>query len=184
MSFYSERILPTLIDLAMRNKELRPYRERVIGAAEGRVLEIGIGSGRNLLLYPANVELVIGLDPSQLLAMARKAAREGRRDIELLEGSAAAIPLENSSMDTAISTWSLCSIADAPRALSEMHRVLKPGGRFLFVAGRGRPLVAGPFNAALEPHWGWLPSQPCDRRDDWSGWLSNGAARERPHTRA
>jgi len=155
MGFYTNRILPTLIDLSMRNKQLRPYRERVVGAAEGRVLEVGIGSGRNLLLYPARVERVIGLDPSpQLLAMAREAARVTERDIELLEGGAAAIPLEKASVDTVVSTWSLCSIADAPRALSEMRRVLKPGGRFLFVE-HGRAPDAGVrwWQDRLTPIW-------------------------------
>ncbi len=155
MGFYSNRILPTLIDLSMRNRELRPYRERVIGAADGRVLEIGIGSGRNLLLYPARVERVIGLDPSpQLLAMAREAAWVTERHIDLLEGSAAGIPLERASIDTVVSTWSLCSIADAPRALGEMLRVLKPGGRFLFVE-HGRAPDAGVrwWQDRLTPIW-------------------------------
>jgi ubiquinone/menaquinone biosynthesis C-methylase UbiE len=155
MSFYSNRILPTLIDLSMRNRELRPYRERIVGAADGRVLEIGIGSGRNLLLYPARVSRVIGLDPSsQLLAMAREAARVTERDIDLLEGSAAGIPLEGASIDTVVSTWSLCSIADAPRALGEMLRVLKPGGRFLFVE-HGRAPDAGVrwWQDRLTPIW-------------------------------
>jgi ubiquinone/menaquinone biosynthesis C-methylase UbiE len=155
MGIYTNRILPTLIDLSMRNKELRPYRERIVGAAEGRVLEIGIGSGRNLVLYPARVERVIGLDPSpQLLAMAREAARGTPRDIELLEGSAAAIPLDRASVDTVVSTWSLCSITNAPRALGEMLRVLKPGGRFLFVE-HGRAPDAGVrwWQDRLTPIW-------------------------------
>jgi len=155
MGFYSDRIVPILIDLSMRNKVLRPYRERIVGAAEGRVLEIGVGSGRNLTLYPARVERVIGLDPSRrLLTMARDAPRGTVRDIELLEGSAAAIPLEEASIDTIVSTWSLCSIADAPRALGEMLRVLKPSGRFLFVE-HGRAPDAGVrwWQDRLTPIW-------------------------------
>jgi ubiquinone/menaquinone biosynthesis C-methylase UbiE len=155
MGFYSDRIVPILTDLSMRNRELRPYRERIVGAAEGRVLEIGVGSGRNLLFYPARAERVIGLDPSrQLLAMAREAARGAILDIELLEGSAAAIPLEEASIDTIVSTWSLCSIADAPRALGEMLRVLKPGGRFLFVEhGRAPDASVRWWQDRLTPIW-------------------------------
>ena len=155
MGFYSDRIVPILTDLSMRNRELRPYRERIVGAAEGRVLEIGVGSGRNLFLYPARVQRVIGIDPSRkLLAMAREAARGTVRDIELLEGSAGAIPLEKASIDTIVSTWSLCSIADAPRALGEMLRVLKPGGRFLFVEhGRAPDASVRWWQDRLTPIW-------------------------------
>lgn len=155
MGFYSDRILPRLIDLAMRNKQLRPYRERVIGAAEGRALEIGIGSGRNLLLYPQRVERVIGLDPSpQLLAMTREAARRASLSVALLEGSATAIPLDRASVDTVVSTWSMCSIPDAPCALEEILRVLKPTGRLLF-AEHGRSPDAGVrwWQDHLTPIW-------------------------------
>ena len=80
MGFYSDRIVPILTDLSMRNRELRPYRERIVGAAEGRVLEIGVGSGRNLFLYPARVQRVIGIDPSRkLLAMARESRSTSAR---------------------------------------------------------------------------------------------------------
>ncbi|HSC41419.1 MAG TPA: SAM-dependent methyltransferase, partial [Candidatus Binatia bacterium] len=72
MGFYDERILPHLVNLTMRNRHLMPYRERVISAAEGRVLEIGVGSGLNLPLYPARVREIVGLEPApRLLAMSR-----------------------------------------------------------------------------------------------------------------
>jgi ubiquinone/menaquinone biosynthesis C-methylase UbiE len=134
MGFYADRIVPVLIDLSMRNKLLRPYRQRVIGAAEGRVLEIGIGSGLNLPWYGANVARVIGLDPSpRLLAKAQQTARRIPAPVTFVEGSAEAIPLDDASVDTVVTTWTLCSIPDAPAALAEMRRVLMPAGRLLFV---------------------------------------------------
>lgn len=88
MGFYADRIVPVLIDLSMRNKLLRPYRQRVIGAAEGRVLEIGIGSGLNLPWYGANVARVTGLDPSpRLLAKARETVHGISAPVALIEGS-------------------------------------------------------------------------------------------------
>lgn len=130
MSFYEDRILPQLIAVAMRHRELMPYRRRVVGAARGRVLEVGVGAGANLPLYGAGVDEVFGLDPSaRLLAMSLEAG--GRA--HLLEASAEAIPLDAKSVDTVVMTWTLCSIPRAHAALAEMRRVLKPGGRLLFV---------------------------------------------------
>ena len=134
MGFYRDHILPYLTDLSMRQRNLAAYRSRVIPAADGRVLEIGVGSGLNLPLYTANVRQVIGLDPSpKLLSMARKVLLRVLPPVEFVEGSAEAVPLEDASVDTVVTTWTLCSIPDAPRALREMRRVLKPGGRLLFV---------------------------------------------------
>jgi ubiquinone/menaquinone biosynthesis C-methylase UbiE len=134
MAFYQEQIVPLLINLAMRQRNLAAYRSRIVPAAEGRVLEIGIGSGLNLPYYSRNVEEVIGLEPSaKLLGMADKVKRSSSTPVNLIEGSAEAIPLESGSVDTVISTWTLCSIPDVAVALQEMRRVLKPGGHLLFV---------------------------------------------------
>src|ERR1700674_5808885 len=98
MNFYRDRILPSVIHLAMRQRNLVAYRSRVIPAAEGRVLEIGIGSGLNLPFYTLRVEHLIGLDPStKLLAMARQAVPPALGPVEFVEGSAEAIPFENTS---------------------------------------------------------------------------------------
>jgi len=134
MGFYSDIILPRLCDLAMRNKQLVPYRERVIGAAEGRVLEIGVGSGMNLPFYRPPVREVLALEPApRLIAMARSASRASSMPVSFLEASAEAIPLEEHSVDTIVTTWTLCSIPQAATALADMRRVLRPGGKLLFV---------------------------------------------------
>ncbi len=134
MSFYNDRILPWLCDRAMRNRRLVPYRERVVSAAEGCVLEIGIGSGLNLPFYPAQTREVLGLDPGRrLIDMAHHAARNSRLHVSFIEASAEAIPLEDHSVDTVLTTWTLCTIPKASAALGEMRRVLKPHGRLLFV---------------------------------------------------
>ena len=136
MSFYQEHIVPHLVNLAMRNRELMPYRERVLAAAEGRVLEIGIGAGANLKLYPARVREIVALEPSaKLIAMARRAAAASRgiAPVHFMEASAESIPMEPGTVDTVVMTWTLCSIRAPLQALKEMRRVLKPGGQLLFV---------------------------------------------------
>ncbi len=134
MSFYNDHILPHVINLAMRNRELKPYRKRLISQARGRVLEIGIGSGLNLVFYGSPVDEIIGLDPSaRLIDMAQDAARHSEISVTLITGSAQAIPIDRGSIDTLVTTWTLCSIPDAGAALQEMRRVLKPNGQLLFV---------------------------------------------------
>jgi ubiquinone/menaquinone biosynthesis C-methylase UbiE len=132
MSFYNDFILPRLLDFSMRNKQLLPFRKRVIGAAEGRVLEIGAGSGRNLPFYRSPAKEILALEPSQkLVAMARGAA-DSAVPVHFLEASAEAIPLDDCTIDTVVTTWTLCSIPQAALALGEMRRVLRPGGKLLF----------------------------------------------------
>src|SRR3546814_11964486 len=106
MSCYDDRILPHLTHLAMRNRTLLPYLERVLLGAEGRVLEIGIGSGLNLPFYGSQAKEVLGLDPSpRLIAMAERAARGVALPVRFIEGSAAAIPPARGSVDTVLTTW-------------------------------------------------------------------------------
>ena len=133
MGFYRNVILPHLCDFSMRNTLLLPYRKRIVGSAEGTVLEVGAGSGLNLPLYDAGVREVLALEPDpRLLAMARHNAKQARRPVTFLDASAEAIPLEDRSVDTVVTTWTLCTIPEAMRALEEMRRVLKPAGHLLF----------------------------------------------------
>ena len=135
MGFYQNQIVPLLINVSMRQKTLAVYRNRIVTAAEDRVLEIGIGSGLNLPFYSSKARQVIGLDPSpKLLGMARRrASRLNSRQVQFIESSAEKIPLEDASADTIVTTWTLCSIPAVLAALDEMRRVLRPTGRLLFV---------------------------------------------------
>lgn len=132
MGIYQEHIVPHLVNLAMRNQQLAPYRERAVRRAEGRVLEIGVGSGMNLPLYTDRATEILGLDPHpKLLAIASEQPQS--IPSKLIEGSAESIPLDDACVDTVVSTWTLCSIRDVAAALAEIRRVLKPDGQLLFV---------------------------------------------------
>jgi SAM-dependent methyltransferase len=157
MGLYQERIVPALIGMAMGARPFRPLRQRVVGAASGRTLEVGVGAGDNLGFYPPAVEELFALDPSaRLLERARRRAPSGRT-VRLLETGAEAIPLDDSSMDTVVMTWTACSIPDVPAALSEIRRVLKPSGRLLFVEhGRAPDAGVARWQDRLDPVWSRL----------------------------
>jgi len=134
MGFYDDVILPRLCDLAMRNRRLLSYRKRIIGLAEGRVLEIGVGSGLNLPFYGAGAREIIAVEPSErLIALARRSTGTSSAPVTFVEGFAESIPIEDNSIDSVITTWTLCTIPRAGDALREMRRVLRPDGRLLFV---------------------------------------------------
>lgn len=133
MNLYEKWILPSLLDIVMRNKEVTRYRDRLVPVASGVVLEVGIGSGLNLPFYGPQVQRVYAIDPSaNLLRMARKRARSVSFPVEFFARSGEAIPIEDNSVDTVLSTFTLCTIADPLVALREMRRVLSPTGRLLF----------------------------------------------------
>jgi ubiquinone/menaquinone biosynthesis C-methylase UbiE len=132
MGFYHDHIVPHLVNLAMRNRLLKAYRERIVRLAGGRVLEIGIGSGMNLPFYTDRATEILGLEPHpKLLDMTSQKSHRDRT--RLIEGSAESIPLHSGSIDTVVTTWTLCSIPDIAMALSEVRRVLRPGGQLLLV---------------------------------------------------
>jgi SAM-dependent methyltransferase len=134
MGLYEKLILPRLLNAAMRDRRLAPYRLRAIGPARGLVLEIGVGSGLNLPLYGPAVDRVFALDPSsELLRVARKQAVDALVPVSLLQASAEQLPFADAAFDTIAMTWTLCSIPNPVAALIEMRRVLKSGGRLLFV---------------------------------------------------
>lgn len=133
MGIYERWLLPRLVDLVMRNEEATRFRLRTIPAARGRVLEIGSGSGLNLPFYGAAVTRLYALDPSRpLLDMAGRKRPPAGFPVIFLERSAEEIPLESHSIDTVVTTWTLCTLPDPEKALHETRRVLKPQGTLLF----------------------------------------------------
>jgi ubiquinone/menaquinone biosynthesis C-methylase UbiE len=134
VGFYDDRVLPHIINLSMRNRELRPYRDRALAQARGRVLEIGVGSGVNLPIYGPQVMEIVGIEPSpRLITMAQRVADRANAHVTFIAGSAESLPMDTASIDTVVTTWTLCSIPDAVRALQEMRRVLRDDGQLLFV---------------------------------------------------
>jgi len=155
-SFYERHVLPPVLDFVMRQEPIMRQRAKVVPEATGRVLEIGIGSGLNLALYDRDrVEAIIGLDPSsELREMARTRAREAGLDVEWIPLGGESIPLGDASVDTVVSTYTMCTIPGIERALAEMRRVLRPGGRLLFSEhGRAPDEGVRRWQDRLNPLW-------------------------------
>lgn len=155
-NWYDRRLLPYVIDLACGLKPVRLQREKIVPLAAGRVLEIGIGTGRNLRHYDkSRVAKLVGLDPAlQMHRLARKRIARAGLDVELVGLSAERIPLEDASFDALVMTYTLCSIAEPVAALKEMRRVLKPGGKLLFCEhGRAPDESVRRWQDRLTPYW-------------------------------
>ena len=133
MSFYENKILPRVINCACGMKAVDLQRAKVVPLAQGQVLELGIGTGLNVRHYDAKrVSKVIGVDPSEeSWQLAQPAVQQSDVPVEYLQSSAEEIPLATDSVDTAVITYTLCTIPDPSRALAEVVRVLRPGGRVL-----------------------------------------------------
>jgi ubiquinone/menaquinone biosynthesis C-methylase UbiE len=156
MGLYAKYVLPRLINLAMRNKDMTRLRSQSIPQAHGDVLEIGIGSGLNLPFYSSAVHHVYGVDPSiELQQMASKRASAESIKVTFFRQSAEdALPLEDSSIDTIVMTWSLCSIPNPAAALHQMKRVLKSDGRLIFVEhGRSPDDGVTAWQDRITPIW-------------------------------
>ena len=134
MGIYAEQVLPRIINVACGMKSVRPLRKRVCAGLHGQVVEIGFGSGHNVPHYPAAVTGVAAIEPAGVgwkLAAKRLGASPVAVERTGLDGQA--LPLADDSCDTALSTWTMCTIPDLGAALAELRRVLKPGGTLHFV---------------------------------------------------
>lgn len=154
--FYDLRILPHLIRCGCASEAFARRRAALIPRAQGQVIEVGCGGGLNFGLYdPARAAKVTGIDPSApLLAMAEAEAGAARVPIALSEGRAEALSFPDASFDTAVLTFTLCSVADPQRSLAELRRVLKPGGLLLFCEHGSAPEASvRRWQARVEPLW-------------------------------
>jgi ubiquinone/menaquinone biosynthesis C-methylase UbiE len=132
--FWTDEVVPRMTDKMLGTRDVMNHRRVAVDGLRGDVLEIGFGSGLNVPLYPADVTTVYAVDPSLVgrkLSAERVAASPVPVEFVGLDG--AALPLDDASVDTALSTFTLCTIPDAARAVREVHRVLRPGGTFHFL---------------------------------------------------
>lgn len=134
MGFYSRVIFPRLCDLALDNPWLAERRREALATSEGEILEIGFGTGLNLACYPESVRRITAIDPNEgMMRRASKRAEKTGIEISRHTLSGEHLPFANASFDCLVSTFTLCSIADADQAMREVYRVLRPGGQFLFL---------------------------------------------------
>jgi ubiquinone/menaquinone biosynthesis C-methylase UbiE len=132
-------------------------KRELLANARGRVLEIGVGTGLSFAHYPA-VEELVGVDPSEpMLRRARRRATELASDVTLVDAPAEALPFEDKSFDTVVSLAVLCTVDDPSRALQEIRRVLRPGGRLVFLEHvRSSEPGLAQWQDRLERPWGWI----------------------------
>jgi ubiquinone/menaquinone biosynthesis C-methylase UbiE len=134
MGLYNEHVLPRMINVGCGLKSAEPLRRRVCAGLEGNVLELGFGSGHNVPFYPAAVTQIDAVEPSDVgWKLAGKRLQQTRVPVKRSGLDGQSLPFPDASHDTAVSTWTLCTIPDVAAALREVRRVLKPGGTLHFV---------------------------------------------------
>ena len=155
-----DRIFAAVYDrLSARTEEKfgAELKRRLLANARGRVLEIGVGTGLSLPHY-SQVDELVGVDPSEpMLRRARRRAAELAREVRLVEAPAEALPFEDERFDTVVSLAVLCTVDDPARVLREIRRVLRPGGRFVFLEHvRSSDPKLAKLQDRLERPWGWI----------------------------
>jgi ubiquinone/menaquinone biosynthesis C-methylase UbiE len=134
MGFYNEHVVPRIVNTACGMKMTRPLRRRVCEGLVGEIVEIGFGSGHNLPFYPASVTRVAAIEPADVgWKLARKRLSATTIPVERSGLDGESLPFADNTFDSALSTWTLCTIPDVAAALQEIRRVLKPGGALHFL---------------------------------------------------
>ncbi len=153
MGIYRDQVLPRLVDRSCAARSLDPWRAAATEGLTGRVVEIGFGSGHNAAFYPPEVERVLAVEPA---AVSRKLAdrrmASSRVKVEHIGLDGQSLPLDDDTCDSALSTFSLCTIPDARQALLELRRVLRPGARFHFLEhGLATDAAVAAWQRRIEP---------------------------------
>lgn len=173
MGIYEKHVLPRAIDLMLGNAKMGKLRRRAMDGLEGTVVEIGFGSGTNVPYYPTEVERVLAVDPSgDGRKMAAKRLAASSTPVEFVGIDGEHLPLEDNSVDNALSTWTLCTIPHEAAALAEIARVLKPGGRLFFLE---HGLADDPHVAARQRRWNGVQAKiagGCSMTRDHAALLS------------
>lgn len=134
MGFYSNLIFPRLIDVVMSNAAMSEQRQDLLKDATGEILEIGFGTGLNLQHYPHHIQKITTIDVNAgMNPLAQKRINASNIEVNNKVLNSEHLPMADQSFDTVVSTWTLCSIAKVEQALTEINRVLKVGGKFLFI---------------------------------------------------
>jgi len=156
-NWWDEVVVPRVVKLGGSTEAIMAIRRDVVPMAKGRVLELGCGGGINqLLLDPARVDSYSGVDPSEKgLDYARQSAAQMGWQADIRPGVGEQIPFADESFDTVVCTLTLCTVADQARTLSEIRRVLKPGGTYLFAEhGRSPDPKVARRQERIDPLWG------------------------------
>lgn len=156
MGWWREQVVPRLVDVTLGSESTTERRQVVGRGAVGTVVELGFGSGRNLRHYPETVDQVLAVEPSALAwTRAQEAIADFGRPVRLVGADAAALALDAASVDTVVSTWTMCTIPDLAGALAQVRRVLRPGGRLRFVEhGLSPDPAVRRTQRRLQPLWG------------------------------
>ena len=157
MSLYEKYVLPKFLNCACGSKPVARQREKVVPLAEGKVLEIGIGSGLNLPFYDkTKVDEIWGLDPSEELSeMARAVAIQEDIEVNFISSGAEEIPLPDDHFDSVLITYTMCTIPEVIRANTEIRRVLKNQGKMIFCEHGAAPDDnIRKWQKRINPFWG------------------------------
>lgn len=182
-NLYRERLFPRIEAFVTRG--LGQERGRVLKPACGRVLEIGIGSGHNLSYLPACTDFFAGLEPSRGFLRLASNAANGNRNLQLIRGTGESLPFAENSFDTVVSFLVLCSVRNLPAVLTEIYRVLRPGGRLLYFEHvRASDPVVARWQDRLTPLWakigcGCHLNRPTEREIAAAGFQFQNARRYR-----